>query len=106
MPQNWTESEGGVAVEKQIQEKIDKPRLWKILLHNDNYTTMDFVVAVLTTVFHKSQLEAVRIMLDVHRKGLGLVGTYTREIAETKVARVAQMAKEAEFPLLCTMEPE
>ncbi|MCC7165246.1 MAG: ATP-dependent Clp protease adapter ClpS [Anaerolineae bacterium] len=106
MSQNWTESEGGVAVEKKTQEKIDKPRLWKILLHNDNYTTMDFVVMVLVTVFHKSQVDALRIMLDVHRKGLGVVGTYTREIAETKVARVEQMAREAEFPLLCTMEPE
>ena len=106
MAQNWTESDGGVAVEKKTQEKIDKPRLWKILLHNDNYTTMDFVVLVLIQVFHKSQVDAFRIMLDVHRKGLGVVGTYTREIAETKVARVAQMAREAEFPLLCTMEPE
>ncbi len=95
-----------MAVEKKTQEKIDKPRLWKILLHNDNYTTMDFVVMVLVTVFHKSQVDALRIMLDVHRKGLGVVGTYTREIAETKVARVEQMAREAEFPLLCTMEPE
>lgn len=106
MPQNWTESEGGVVLENETREKIDKPRLWKILLHNDNYTTMDFVVLVLVSVFHKSEGEAIRIMLDVHRKGTGIVGTYTREIAETKVTRVSEMAQQAQFPLLCTMEPE
>lgn len=106
MPKQWTEDEGDVALENETREKIDKPRLWKILLHNDNYTTMDFVVVVLVSVFHKSESEAVRIMLDVHQKGIGLVGTYTREIAETKVARVTEMAQQAQFPLLCTMEPE
>lgn len=106
MPRFWEENEGNVAVQNETREKIDKPRLWKILLHNDNYTTMDFVVMVLITVFHKREWEAIRIMYDVHRKGIGLVGTYTREIAETKVARVTQMAQEAQFPLLCTMEPE
>jgi ATP-dependent Clp protease adaptor protein ClpS len=106
MPQNWTENEGGVAVEKETREKIDKPRLWKVLLHNDNYTTMDFVVMILISVFHKSQGEAVRIMYDVHRKGIGMVGTYTREVAETKVNRVQELAQQAEFPLLCTMEPD
>ena len=61
---------------------------------------------VLVDVFHKSQVDAVRIMLDVHRKGVGVVGAYSREVAETKVARVTALAREAEFPLLCTMEPE
>ena len=106
MPQIWEDQDSDVATKQETREKIDKPRLWKILLHNDNYTTMEFVVQVLTGVFHKNQLEAVRIMLDVHRKGMGVVGSYTREVAETKVARVTAMAKEAEFPLLCTMEPE
>ncbi len=106
MPQNWTESDGGVAVENEVRTKIDKPRLWKILLHNDNYTTMDFVVLVLMAVFHKNEGEAVRIMLDVHQKGIGVVGTYTYEIAETKVAKVSDMARKAEYPLMCTMEPE
>ena len=106
MPQNWTESDGGVVLESETREKIDKPHLWKILLHNDNYTTMDFVVVVLIAVFHKSEGEAIRIMYDVHRKGIGIVGAYTREIAETKVARVTEMAQQAQFPLLCTMEPE
>lgn len=106
MPQFWEENEGNVAIQNETREKIDKPRLWKILLHNDNYTTMDFVVTILIGVFHKSEGEAIRIMLDVHHKGIGVVGTYTREIAETKIARVTELAKQAEFPLLCTMEPE
>ena len=106
MPQSWQDEQGGVAVEKETREKIDKPRMWKILLHNDNYTTMDFVVLVLVSVFHKKETEAIRIMLDVHRKGIGVVGTYTYAIAETKVARVTEMARQAEYPLMCTMEPE
>ena len=106
MPQIWDENESNVALENETREKIDKPRLWKVLLHNDNYTTMDFVVTILIVIFHKSEGEAVRIMLDVHQKGIGVVGAYTREIAETKIARVTDMAKQAEFPLLCTMEPE
>jgi ATP-dependent Clp protease adaptor protein ClpS len=106
MPQFWEENEGDVSLQEETREKIERPRLWKILLHNDNYTTMDFVVIVLVSVFRKSENEAIRIMLDVHHKGIGVVGTYTREIAETKVARVMEMAQQAQFPLLCTMEPE
>lgn len=106
MPQFWEEPDSDIALQDQTREKVDKPRLWKILLHNDNYTTMEFVVLVLISVFRKKQTEAFRIMLDVHQKGIGVVGTYTREIAETKVARVTEMAQEAQFPLLCTMEPE
>jgi ATP-dependent Clp protease adaptor protein ClpS len=106
MPQIWEENDGDLALEQETREKIDRPRLWKILLHNDNYTTMDFVVRVLISVFHKSENEAIRIMLDVHNKGMGLVGVYTREIAETKIARVMELAQQAQFPLLCTMEPE
>ncbi len=106
MPQIWSDPSGGVALEQETREKIDKPRLWQVLLHNDNYTTMDFVVMVLVSVFHKPESEAMRIMLDVHRKGTGRVGLYTREVAETKVAAVMELAQEAQFPLLCTMEPE
>jgi ATP-dependent Clp protease adaptor protein ClpS len=106
MAHRWTEEQGGVAVEKETRHKLDKPRLFKVLLHNDNYTTMEFVVYVLMSVFHKPEPEAVQIMLDVHRKGLGMVGAYPREIAETKVVRVVELAREAEFPLMCTMEPE
>lgn len=106
MPQLWEENEGGTALEQETREKIDKPRLWQVVLHNDNYTTMDFVVMVLVRVFRKSEAEAIRIMLDVHQKGIGRVGVYPREIAETHVERVRQLAQEHEFPLMCTMEPE
>ena len=106
MARNWTEADETVVTKPETREKIDKPRLWRVLLHNDNYTTMDFVVTILISVFHKSEFEAIRIMYDVHRKGIGMVGVYTREIAETKVKRVMQLAHQAEYPLMCTMEPE
>ena len=106
MPQNWSEEEGGVATERQTRHKIDLPRMYKVLLHNDNYTTMEFVVMVLVTIFRKSEGEAVQIMLDVHRKGIGVAGVYQREIAETKVERALQLARQAQFPFMVTMEPE
>jgi ATP-dependent Clp protease adaptor protein ClpS len=106
MPQYWPEEEGGVATEQETRHKVDPPRMYKVLLHNDNYTTMEFVVMVLVSVFHKSEAEAVQIMLDVHRRGIGLAGVYQREIAETKIQRVLQLAQQAQFPLMCTMEPE
>ena len=112
MPEYWPEEAGDVATagdttaEEETRQKIDQPRMYKVLLHNDNYTTMEFVVMVLVGVFHKPEAEAVQIMLDVHRKGVGLAGVYPREIAETKLARVSHMARQAQFPLLCTMEPE
>jgi ATP-dependent Clp protease adaptor protein ClpS len=106
MPKRWTEEDGGVSTQHETRQKLDWPRLYKVLLHNDNYTTMDFVVMVLVRVFRKSEAEAVRIMLDVHQKGLGVVGSYPREIAESKVHKVIQLAQEAQYPLLCTMEPE
>ena len=106
MSQRWMDEEGDVATKQETRQKIDTPRLYKVLLHNDNYTTMDFVVLVLTSVFRKPEPEAIRIMLDVHYKGIGMVGVYPREVAETKIQKVLQMAQEAQFPLLCTMEPE
>lgn len=106
MAERWLEPDEDVSVQEETRQKVEPPRMFKVLLHNDNYTTMDFVVMVLENVFHKPEAEAVRIMLDVHRKGIGLVGAYPREIAETKVARVTEMAQQAQFPLLCTMEPE
>ena len=98
----------GVVTEPQAknQEKLAKPPLYKVLFHNDNYTTMEFVVAVLREVFHKSESDAVTIMLSVHRNGLGMAGVYTYEVAETKINKTHALAKEHEYPLKLTMEPE
>jgi ATP-dependent Clp protease adaptor protein ClpS len=83
-----------------------KPSMYKVFLLNDDYTPMEFVVQVLETFFNKSREEATRIMLHVHKKGVGLCGVYTYEIAETKVAQVMSAAKQAQHPLQCTMEKE
>ena len=88
------------------EEEIREPSMYRVLLHNDDYTTMEFVVEVLVFVFSKSPEVATRIMLDVHRKGVGVCGVFTREVAETKVATVERLARENEFPLKCTMEEE
>jgi ATP-dependent Clp protease adaptor protein ClpS len=88
------------------KEKLKKPPLYKVLLHNDDYTTQDFVVYVLTTVFHKSIEEAITIMLKVHMEGLGIAGIYSYEIAETKAEKVISLARENEYPLLATVEEE
>jgi ATP-dependent Clp protease adaptor protein ClpS len=94
------------AVITESNQKVEKPPLYKVLLHNDNYTTMEFVVVILISVFHHSEGDAIRIMLQVHNKGIGVAGVFTREIAETKVGQVTQLAQQHEFPLLCTMEEE
>ena len=88
------------------EQKLERPRMWRVLLHNDDYTTQDFVVWVLESVFHKPRGEAFAIMMSVHRSGLGVAGVYTYDVAETKVKTTKQMAEEHEFPLLVTMEPE
>jgi ATP-dependent Clp protease adaptor protein ClpS len=94
------------AVITESKQKLKKPPLYKVLLHNDDYTTMEFVVFVLRTVFHRSESDAVRIMLQVHQQGLGVAGIYSYEIAESKIAKVTGLAREHEYPLLCTMEEE
>ena len=95
----------GEVLERTRQE-TSKPELYKVLLLNDDYTTMDFVVDILETVFHKQPAEAHRIMMMVHTQGKGLCGVYPFEIAETKVATVTQRARENGFPLRASMEPE
>jgi ATP-dependent Clp protease adaptor protein ClpS len=87
-------------------EKTEEPPLFKVLLHNDDYTTMDFVVYVLQSIFNLDEDKAIQVMLNVHVKGIGVAGVYTYEIAEMKVARTNELAREHEFPLLCTMEKE
>jgi len=90
----------------RIEQKLQRPRMWRVLLHNDDYTTQEFVVWVLETVFRKASDEAFSIMASVHQSGLGVAGTFTRDVAETKVKRTERLAEEHEFPLLVTMEPE
>lgn len=88
----------------ETKKKLKKPPLYKVLLHNDDYTTKEFVVEILQYVFYKEQTEAVQIMLHVHKKGIGVAGVYTCEVAETKVALVESLARQHEYPLKCTME--
>jgi ATP-dependent Clp protease adaptor protein ClpS len=92
--------EGDVRSDQEIRE----PKFYRVILCNDDYTTMDFVIEILIVVFHKPAAEATRIMLDVHKKGKGLCGIYTYDIATTKIDRVHQMARKREFPLKCSLE--
>jgi ATP-dependent Clp protease adaptor protein ClpS len=95
-----------ILTETRRELKLERPRMWRVLLHNDDYTTQDFVVWVLETVFYKAEAEAFTIMMSVHRSGLGVAGIYTRDVAETKLKLTRQLAEEHEYPLLVTMEPE
>ena len=92
--------------ETRNTEKLQRPRMWRVLLHNDDYTTQEFVVWILETIFHKPRAEAIAVMMSVHRSGMGVAGVYTHDVAETKLNSARQRAEEHEFPLLVTMEPE
>lgn len=89
-----------------VREEIKEPSMYRVLLHNDDYTTMDFVVEVLMTVFQKSMEEAILIMLNVHRQGTGMCGLYTLEVAETKMNFVHALARDKGLPLRCSVEKE
>jgi ATP-dependent Clp protease adaptor protein ClpS len=93
-----------VATRTRTERKLKKPTPYKVLLHNDDYTTMEFVVYVLQEVFQRSETDAVQIMLHVHRNGIGVAGVYPYQFAETRVAQVESLARQHEFPLRCTME--
>ncbi len=94
------------APKTRTRKKLARPPLFKVLLHNDDFTTQEFVDWVLVTVFRHDTETAHRIMLNVHMHGVGVAGIYTREIAEHRAEKVMTLAREAEYPLLCTTEPE
>ena len=100
------DDDSGVATQTRTERRTQKPRMYKVLLHNDDFTTMEFVVAILITIFNKSESEATAIMLHIHRTGMGVAGVFTYEIGEAKVSETMQAAEEAEYPLLCTLEPD
>jgi len=96
--------EGEGSPETAVREKVRRPRRFKVVLHNDDYTTMEFVVEILERFFRKAPAEAVHIMLQVHHKGRGVAGVYPREVAETKVSEVTDEARSRGMPLLLTLE--
>jgi ATP-dependent Clp protease adaptor protein ClpS len=100
------DSSSNTGTKTRTHLRLSPPVQWKVILHNDDFTTQDFVVWILQSVFRKPEPEAVRIMLEVHRKGKGLAGIYPFDIADTKASQVKAMAEAKEFPLLCTLEPE
>ena len=98
------EHDGDLAIERD--QRTEKPKHYKVLLHNDDYTTTDFVVDILIRYFHKAHAEAVQIMLHVHHRGIGVAGIYPRDVAETKVHEVTAEARAFGMPLMLTTEPE
>jgi len=93
-------------IEEELESRLalDEPKQYKVLLHNDDYTSMEFVIEVLMHVFHKNLADSEKIMLEIHHSGRGVCGVFSHEIAETKVHQVKQLAKTNGFPLLATME--
>jgi len=104
MSENETRRDGQTTTRKRPKTK--KPRLWRVIFHNDDYTTMEFVVMMLMKHFRKSLAEATQVMLQVHHKGSGIAGVFTRDEAETKVSIVGEEAEQSGMPLKLTAEPE
>lgn len=98
--------DGLLVLEPKTGVKTARPPLYKVMLLNDDYTPMDFVVLVLKQFFHKGHEDAISIMLDIHNQGSGICGTYTRDVAETKIEQVISAARQNEHPLQCVMEKE
>ena len=95
----------GTLTDSRVDEQVDHPKLWRVLLHNDDFTTQEFVVWVLETVFNMPQAQAFAVMMHVHEAGIGVAGLFTRDVAETKVKTTRQLAEQHEYPLLVTLEP-
>jgi ATP-dependent Clp protease adaptor protein ClpS len=94
----------GIELHTKQEDELQEPEEFRVILLNDHYTTMDFVVDILILVFHKNETEANRIMMDVHRKGRGIVGVYSWDLAQTKAEQVHVLAQENDFPLRCIIE--
>ncbi|MFC1674218.1 ATP-dependent Clp protease adapter ClpS [Pseudomonadota bacterium] len=105
-PGNGNDDDGDVGLALKTRSKTKKPSMYKVLLLNDDYTPMEFVIHILERIFNKSQQEATQIMLHVHQKGAGLCGVYTYDVAETKAAQVMDIARKNEHPLQCTIEKD
>ena len=99
-------NEGKVLTRTRTQRKLARPKRYKVLLHNDDYTPRDFVVLLLQAIFHRSESDATQIMLNAHNTGIAVAGVYPFSVAETKVAEVSAAAEKASFPLMCTLEPD
>lgn len=100
------ERKGGVGLKERGQKKVQKPRRYKVILHNDDFTPVDWVAGLVRQVFRKNDEDAMRITMQVHEQGVAVAGVYTHEIAETKCVTVHQFATKDGHPLICTMEPE
>ena len=98
-------SQPGDAAVAETKPKVKRPPMFRVLMHNDDYTTMDFVVEALCTIYAKPFEEAFRIMLQIHHHGIGQCGIFPQEIAETKIAETHDRARSSGFPLMCSMEP-
>lgn len=96
--------ETNIATKQKDKVKVKKPKQYKVIMYNDDFTTMEFVINVLVSVFNKNLMEAEKIMMDVHKKGKGVAGIYSYDIAITKVSKAMSMAKESEFPFKLTVE--
>jgi ATP-dependent Clp protease adaptor protein ClpS len=105
-PKKKTGDDSGVILKERSEEKAKRPRKWKVIIVNDDYTPMQFVVDLLREVFRKSEAEATRVMMQIHTQGSAVCGVYTHEIAETKVAVVTMRATQAEYPLMAVLDPE
>ena len=106
MSQKKTDKKGGVGVMDREKRKVQKPRKFKAVMHNDDYTPMEIVVIILMDIFKKPQAEAVKLMMDVHKKGRGIAGVYSREICETKCNKATNVVRKLGYPFLVTPEPE
>ena len=100
------QDDDGTSVVVETRPKTKRPPLYKVLLLNDDYTPMEFVVELLEAIFNRSGAEATRIMLNVHRSGIGIAGVYSREIAEAKAVKSVKIARESGYPFLASTEPE